>query len=169
MDSVSRNGSACGCKIGIVRTPRRRTLGNVNRDGEVRKKFAESGRTREWLAEATGYADSTVKQYLNGSKSSRPFMEKAFKALEEDRAARAREAKPLQWDLLFETEEQFRKVDRASRLVGSGDMIGFCRATLLARAEQILTEKARSRYPAGALAPVESAKVAEGDGGSQPG
>lgn len=112
----------------------------------------KAGRTRKWLSEETGYKETSVKQYLGGSKGSQPFYEKAREVLMADLASRSPDAKPpLQWDLLFETEEQFRKVDRASRLVASAGILEFCRSTLLARADEILEAEDRSRYPLGEI------------------
>lgn len=117
------------------------------------------GRTREWLAEKTGYKDSAVRQYLGGSKESRPFFKKAREVLLAELALISPEAKPpLQWDLLFETEEQFRRVDRASRRMNAEGIIEFCRDTLLKRADEILEAEERGRYPIGKI---RSLKVAE--------
>lgn len=129
---------------------------------ELTKLLEKAGRSRKWLVEKTGNTATTVRQYLNGSKESRRFHEKAKGILQEDLASRKPKAKPpLQWDLLFETEEQFRKVDRASRLVGATDIVEFCRAVLLDRAEKIFEEKKLGIYP---KAPAtKGLKVAEED------
>ena len=132
---------------------------DVNSAEELKKLLATIGRTRKWLAGRTGYTEATVKQYLNGSKESGPFFKKARKVLLEELALISPEAKPpLPWDLLFETEEQFRRVDRASRRVNSEGIIEFCRDTLLHRANEILKSEELGRYPAGN---VRLLKVAE--------
>ncbi len=107
---------------------------------ELNKLLLASGRTRKWLSEQTGHTDASVKQYLNGSKTSRPFMKKARAAL------LASERPPLRWDLLFETEEQFRKIERASRKANFDGILEFCRETLLRRAEAILEAGDIGRY-----------------------
>ena len=109
-----------------------RTLADVNSAEELKKLLSTTGRTRKWLAERTGYTEATVKQYLNGSKESGPFFKKAREAL------LAEGKPPLRWDLLFETEEQFRRVDRASRRENAEGIIEFCRDTLLNRANELL-------------------------------
>ena len=131
----------------------------MNSAEELKKLLKESRRTRKWLAEQTKYSEASVKQYLGGSKESRPFFAKARKVLQDEIASHSPDAKPpLQWDLLFETEEQFRRVDRASRRVSAEGIIEFCRDTLLNRANEILKSEELGRYPAGK---VRSLKVAE--------
>ncbi len=121
----------------------------MNSAEELRELLKKTKRTREWLAEQTGYKEISVKQYLSGSKSSRPFLNKAKNILLAELALLSPEAKPpLQWDLLFETEEQFRRVDRASRRVNAEGIIEFCRSTLLNRANEILRAE-ELRYPMG--------------------
>ena len=128
--------------------------------------MATTGRTRKWLAEHTGYTEATLKQYLNGSKDSGPFFKKARKVLLAELAIISPEAKPpLPWELLFETEEQFRRVDRASRRVNAEGIIEFCRDTLLNRANEILRSEELGRYPIGK---VRSFKVAETPPGEDP-
>jgi hypothetical protein len=143
-----------------------RTLVDVNSAEELKKLLLTTGRTRKWLAERTGYTEVTVKQYLNGSKESGPFFKKVRKVLLAELALISPEAKPpLQWDLLFETEEQFRRVDRASRRVNAEGIIEFCRDTLLNRANELLESEELGRYPAGK---VRSLKVGETPPGEDP-
>ena len=139
---------------------------DVNPAEELTKLLEKSGRTREWLVQKTGNTAKTVKQYLNGSKASRPFYEKARKVLLEEIANHSPDSKPpLQWDLLFETEEQFRRVDRASRRVDSESIIQFCRDTLLRRANEILAEEEAVRYQAGTRPLKVAEKPPSEDGG----
>ena len=131
----------------------------MNSAEELKELLKKTKRTRGWLAEQTGYQEVSVKQYLGGSKSSRPFFTKARKVMLEELASQSPDAKPpLPWELLFETEEQFRRVDRASRRVSAEGIIEFCRDTLLNRANEILKSEELGRYPAGK---VRSLKVAE--------
>lgn len=135
----------------------------MNPAEELTKLLEKSGRTREWLVKKTGNTTTTVKQYLNGTKSSRPFYEKARKVLLEELASQSPEAKPpLQWELLFETEEQFRRIDRASRRVNAAGMIEFCRETLLNRANEILKGDELGRYPIGNTRALKVAEEADG-------
>ena len=125
----------------------------MNSAEELKKLLATTGRTRKWLAEHTGYTEATLKQYLNGSKDSGPFFKKARKVLLAELALISPEAKPpLPWELLFETAEQFRRVDRASRRVNAEGIIEFCRDTLLNRANELLRNEELGRYPAGKVA-----------------
>jgi len=136
----------------------------VNSAEELKKLLATTGRTRKWLAEHTGYTEATVKQHLNGSKESGPFSKKVRKVLLAELALLSPEAKPpLQWDLLFETEEQFRRVDRASRRVNSEGIIEFCRDTLLNRANEILRSEELGRYPVGKIRSINVAETPPGD------
>lgn len=119
--------------------------------------MATAGRTRKWLAERTGYTEGTVKQYLNGSKDSGPFLKAAREVL-------LAEGKPLlRLDLLFETEEQFRRVDRASRRVDVKDIIEFCRVTLLNRADELLKGEQLGRYPTGNTRSLRVAETPPGE------
>lgn len=131
----------------------------MNPARELTQLLEKTGRTREWLVKQTGNTAVTVKQYLNGTKSSRPFFEKAKKILLEELSNQSQKAKPpLQWDLLFATEEEFTLVDRASRMAGAESMTEFCRAVLIKTAREIIEAKKRGRYPVGS---VRSLKVAD--------
>ncbi len=138
---------------------------SVNSAEELKKLLTSIGRTRKWLAEQTGYTEATVKQYLNGSKESVPFFKKAKEALLVELAALSPEGKPpLPWDMLFETEEQFRRVDRASRRVSAEGFIEFCRDTLLNRANEILRSEELGRYPTGKVRALKVAETPPGRG-----
>lgn len=52
--------------------------------------------------------------------------------------------------------------DRASRLAKAESITEFCRGVLLKRAEEILEEKARGRYPAGGLPAMKVADKTRG-------
>jgi hypothetical protein len=76
----------------------------------------------------------------------------------EDGAQRENRADSPPWNVLFETAEQFDQVDRASRLMDAESITVFCRGVLLKRAEEILAEKSRGRYP---ITKIPASKVAE--------
>lgn len=134
----------------------------MNPAEELKELLRRVNRTRRWLADETGYAFGSVRQYLGGSKQSRPFFKKAREVLlaEEAFQKAGRPAVP-QWNLIFDTEEQFLRVDRASRLADAPGIKEFCRDATLARADEILERKKRGVYPK--LAPLKGAKVAEKD------
>jgi hypothetical protein len=135
----------------------------VNSAKELKELLDRVKRTRGWLAEQTGYSLGSVRQYLGGSKQSRPFFKKAAEVLKAEEAhLKAGRKMPPQWILMFETEEEFQRVDRASRAVHAESFADFCRQTLLARADEILARKKLGTYPK--PAPVKGLKVAEGDG-----
>ena len=134
----------------------------MNSAEELKELLKRVKRTRGWLAEQTGYKDSSVRQYLGGSKQSRPFFKKAFEVLKAEEAQlRSGRRSPPQWILLFETEEEFQRVDRASRLVHAESFGEFCRHVLLERANEILERKKRGVFPK--PKPFQRLKVAEGD------
>lgn len=117
-------------------------------------------RTREWLAKQTGYSAGSVRQYLGGTKQSRPFFEKAMGVLKAEEAQlRAGRRISPQWILMFETEEEFQRADRASRIAGAESFTEFCRDAILARADEILEKKRRASYPK--MKPLPGTKVAE--------
>jgi hypothetical protein len=126
----------------------------------VKRLLKRVDRTREWLAKQTGYKPGSVRQYLGGTKQSRPFFKKAMEVLRaEETEQRAGKRVPPQWILMFHTEEEFQRVDRASRIVDSDSFTEFCRQTLLRRADEIIEEKKRGIFPK--PAPLPRLKVAE--------
>ncbi|MEN9534863.1 MAG: hypothetical protein RIR37_136, partial [Verrucomicrobiota bacterium] len=48
--------------------------------------------------------------------------------------------------MLFQSHDQFTKVDRASRIVKSESLEDFCRQSILKRAEEILAANKKSSY-----------------------
>lgn len=138
----------------------RLTLRNVSSAEEVKGLLKRVDRTREWLAKQTGYKPGSVRQYLGGTKQSRPFFKKALEVLKaEETQLRAGRRVPPQWILMFETEEEFQRVDRASRMVDALSFTDFCRDAILAKADEILEKKRRGVFPK--MKPLPGAKVAE--------
>ncbi len=62
------------------------------------------------------------------------------------------------WRTLFQSDDEFSKVDRASRIVKSESLENFCRDSILKRAEEILAASKRSSYR---YEPEALSKVAE--------
>lgn len=138
----------------------RLTLRNVSSAEEVKGLLKRVARTREWLAEQTGYKLGSVRQYLGGTKQSRPFFKRALEVLKaEETQLRAGRRIPPQWILMFETEEEFQRVDRASRMVDAESFADFCRDAILAKADEILERKRRGAFPK--MKPLPGSKVAE--------
>lgn len=63
------------------------------------------------------------------------------------------------WNQVFQTAEQFDRADRASRIIKSESLLEFCRETILARADELIANQARSSYKT--VREMPSAKVAE--------
>ncbi len=112
------------------------------------------------VADETGYAFHSVRQYLGGGRRSVRFKKKALAVLETEEV-RQKTATPVppQWNLIFATEEQFNRVDRASRIVDAESFTDFCREVILAKADEILEKKKRAVYPK--MKPLPPARVAE--------
>jgi translation initiation factor IF-3 len=123
----------------------------VTEDQEIKRRLAAIGKNRQWLAKQLKMSEHTIRQYLQPrGKRTREFLEEIERVivLEEARQRENRADSPP-WNVLFKTAEEFDRVDRASRVVDAESVTEFCREVLLKRAEEILEEKARSRYPAG--------------------
>jgi len=128
---------------------------------EMKQRLAGTGRNRKWLAEQTGYSESTIKQYLGpGGKRTEEFMKAVSDAIEAEEF-RKRQGKPEAplWNLIFLTHQEFDRADRASRIVKAESLEEFCRQVILRRADEIIAEKKRSSYRSLPDAPVP--KVAE--------
>jgi hypothetical protein len=152
-----------GEAFGVVGSHRPRILTDVSRAKDLKDRLARVKRTRQWLAEETGYALDSVRQYLGGARRSVRFEKKALAVLEAEEVRQKTAAPvPPQWNLIFTTEEQFNRVDRASRIVEAESFTDFCREAILAKADEILEKKKRAAYPK--MKPMPPARVAEGKG-----
>ena len=107
------------------------------------------GKDRKWLAKQLKKSEETVRQYLQPKgKRTKELMEDIERVIVlEEARQRENQADAPPWNVLFQTAEEFDRVDRASRALGSESLIEFCRGVLLRRADEILEEKSRSRYP----------------------
>lgn len=150
-----------GEAFGVVGSHRRRILTDVSRAKDLKDRLVRVKRTRQWLAEETGYALHSVRQYLGGARRSARFEKKALVVLEAEEV-RQKTATPVppQWNLIFRTEEQFNRVDRASRIVDADSFTDFCRDAILAKADEILEKKRRAAYPK--MKPLPPSRVADG-------
>lgn len=128
---------------------------------EMKQRLAGTGRNRKWLAEQTGYSESTIKQYLGPrGKRTEEFLKAVSNAIEAEEF-RKRQGKPEAplWNLIFLTHQEFDRADRASRIVKAESLEEFCRQVILRRADEIIAEKNRSSYRPLPDAPIP--KVAE--------
>jgi hypothetical protein len=132
----------------------------VSRAKDLKDRLERVKRTRQWLADESGYALDSVRQYLGGARRSVRFEKKALAVLEAEEV-RQKTAIPVppQWNLIFTTEEQFNRVDRASRIADAESFTDFCRDAILAKADEILAKKQRAVYPK--MKPMPPARVAE--------
>lgn len=133
---------------------------------EIKRRLAAIGKNRQWLAKQLKMSEHTIRQYLQPKgKRTREFLEEIERVivLEEAKQRENRSDSPP-WNVLFETAEQFDLVDRASRAMDAESITEFCRSVLLKRAEEILEEKMRGRYPAGKVRPLKVADKPGQDG-----
>jgi hypothetical protein len=115
---------------------------------QLKRKLAGLGRNRKWLAEQTRYSENTIRQYLcpNGKRTPE-FLRQASEAIEREEAKmRSRDPHSSLWRTLFQSDEEFSKVDRASRLAKWESLQDFCHHSILKRAEEILAARKRSSY-----------------------
>ena len=116
---------------------------------EIRRRLAAIGKNRQWLAKQLKKSEETVRQYLQPKgKRTKELMEEIERmiVLEEARQ-REIQADAPPWNVLFQTAEEFDRVDRASRAVKAESVIEFCRGVLLRRADEILEAKRLSPGP----------------------
>lgn len=130
---------------------------------EISRRLAAIDKDRPWLAKQLNLSANTIRQYLGPKgKRTKELMEDIERVivLEEARQREGHADSPP-WNVLFATADEFDRADRASREVKSACLVDFCRAVILKRADEILEEKKRSRYPTGIKA---VPKVAEDKG-----
>ena len=115
---------------------------------QLKRRLAGLGRNRKWLAEQTRYSENTIRQYLGPNGKHTPeFLRHASEAIEREEAKmRSRNPHSSLWRTLFQSDEEFSKVDRASRLAKCESLQDFCHHSILKRAEEILAASKRSSY-----------------------
>lgn len=131
---------------------------------DISRRLAAIGKDRSWLAKQLNLSANTIRQYLGPKgKRTREFLEEIERVivLEEAKQRENRSDSPP-WNVLFETAEQFDLVDRASRAMDAESITEFCRSVLLKRAEEILEEKMRGRYPVGSIPAIKVAEKKRG-------
>lgn len=114
----------------------------------LKRRLAGLGRSRLWLSEQTGYSENTIRQYLGPKGKRTPeFLRHASEAIEREEAKmRSQDPHASHWRTLFQSHEEFSRVDRASRIVRSESLEDFCRHSILKRADEILAARKRSSY-----------------------
>jgi len=121
----------------------------VSEHQEIRRRLAVIGKDRKWLAKQLKKSEETVRQYLQPKgKRTKELMEDIERVIVlEEARQRENQADAPPWNVLFQTADEFDRVDRASRAVKAESVIEFCRGVLLRRADEILAEKSRGVYP----------------------
>ncbi len=106
-------------------------------------------------------SEHTIRQYLQPKgKRTKEFMEEINRAITLETARqRENQADLPPWNVIFKTQDEFDRADRASRIVKAESLKDFCRNAILEKADELLLKKERSNYKG--LKPVPSAKVAE--------
>ncbi len=120
----------------------------VTEHQEIRRRLAAIGKDRKWLAKQLRMSEHTIRQYLQPrGKRTKEFMEEIDQTITLE-TARQRENQPdaPPWNAIFRTDDEFDRVDRASRIVNAESFKDFCRNAILERADELLARKARSTY-----------------------
>jgi hypothetical protein len=114
----------------------------------LKRRLAGVGRDRRWLSEQTGYSENTIRQYLGPKGKYTPdFLRHASEVIKrEEVKLRSLDPDVSLWRMLFQSNNEFSKVDRASRIVKSESLDDFCRQSILERAEEILAVNKKSSY-----------------------
>jgi len=130
---------------------------------EIAPRLAGIRKNRKWLAQQIGQSENTVRQYLGpNGKRSEDFLKKVEKAiLAEELVQKDGQPDAPPWNLIFLTDEQFDRADRASRKKGYLSLKDFCREAILEKADQILSKSKRSIYRMDRPSDSELPKVAE--------
>jgi hypothetical protein len=116
---------------------------------DIPHRLAAIRKDRRWLAKQLRFSENTIRQYLGPKgKRTKELMEEIERVIVlEEARQRENQADAPPWNVLFQTADQFDRVDRASRAVKAESVIEFCRGVLLNRADEILAEKSRGAYP----------------------
>ena len=132
---------------------------------DIPHRLAAIRKDRRWLAKQLRFSENTIRQYLGPKgKRTKELMEEIERVIVlEEAKQRENQADAPPWNVLFQTAEEFDRADRASRLVKAESLTEFCRAVILRRADEILAEKSRSRYPKLVKAAVKVADRSKGD------
>ncbi len=109
---------------------------------ELRLRLSRLGlrKSRKWLADKSGYRENSIRQYLGPKGRCTPkFLTQAARVIEEEEM-RQRLGRPdaPPWNILFRTQIQFGRADRASRSAKADCLEAFCRDSLLGEASRIL-------------------------------
>jgi len=114
----------------------------------LKRRLAGLGRDRQWLSAQTGYSENTIRQYLGPKGKRTPeFLRHASDAIEREEAKmRSLDPHGSHWQTLFQSHDEFSRVDRASRIVRSESLEDFCRHSILKRADEILAARKRASY-----------------------
>lgn len=100
---------------------------------EIAPRLAGIRKNRKWLAQQIGQSENTVRQYLGpNGKRSPEFLKKVENViLAEELIQKERQPDAPPWNLIFLTDEQFDRADRASRKKGYLSLKDFCREAIL--------------------------------------
>ena len=132
---------------------------------EIAPRLAGIRKNRKWLAQQIGQSENTVRQYLGpNGKRSPEFLKKVENViLAEELIQKERQPDAPPWNLIFLTDEQFDRADRASRKKGYLSLKDFCREAILEKADQILSKSKRSIYRIDRPSDDKLPKVAEAE------
>ncbi len=116
---------------------------------DIPHRLAAIRKDRRWLAKQLRFSENTIRQYLGPKgKRTQELMEKIERVIVlEEARQRENQADAPPWNVLFQTADEFDRVDRASRAVKAESVIEFCRGVLLRRADEILEAKRLSPGP----------------------
>lgn len=129
---------------------------------EMDRRLEAIGKDRSWLAEETKRSPDHIRTLLAPNSTRRSEKVQALLSdaiVREERRQRNQggELAPGMFQI-FQTEEQLARADQASRYVHAKSLADFCRDAIMARAAEILAQRAPQsivQYPA------KSARVAE--------
>jgi hypothetical protein len=133
----------------------------VTEHQEIRRRLSAIGKDRRWLAKELKLSEHTVRQYLQPKGKRTPELLEEIERVITLEAARQRENQPdaPPWNQIFRTDDEFDRVDIASRLASAASLKDFCREAILQKADAILSKR-KALVPYGPMA-VAITKVAE--------
>jgi len=115
---------------------------------EIKKRLAALGKDRKWLSEVTGYSHAYIMHGFSAKSlnKSAKIMHAIEAAISNEEKAQGRQSVEETGFFILEfTPQEFRQIDRASRIVNAMSIKDYCQEAVKVRTREILR---RSLLPA---------------------
>ncbi|NDD54135.1 hypothetical protein EBZ39_09695 [bacterium] len=108
---------------------------------DMKKRLAAVGKDRKWLAEVTGYSHSSVMHAMSARSpnKSAKIMHAIDAAISNEEKAQGRQSVEETGFFTLEfTPQEFRQIDRASRIVNAPSIKDYCQDAVKVRTKEII-------------------------------